>query len=215
MNEKYAKSKFIVIHIVVLAITAACLVMNGPMRGGLPLDNTLQERMSFIAQNGTVWTLSWCLWMVCAIGLFVFCTILADELKRTYIRTIGLAIVAMGIGPDLIAEVIYAFIMPAVIHNSLGDNTFELLEITATHLTGYLGNGLYNIGGLILTLLAIREGIVKNWVAIWGITAWLLGLMLSLSIALGSMKGAEIFTASSMVLSTLWMLVFAYKVVKP
>lgn len=206
------KLKFYIIHFIAALITLACLLMNGPMRGGLPIDNTALERMAFIANNASLWSLSWCVWMFCALGLFVFCTILADELKRDFLRTIGLFFVALGITPDLSAEVLYAFIIPAAINLNLGVDTFKLLEVIATHLTGFLGNGLYNLGGILLTGLAIHQNLLKPWVAIWGIVAWSLGLLLSVSIALGAMQAAEIFTITSMVLSTLWMLIFAYHV---
>lgn len=206
--------KFYSVHVIVAVITVACLLMNGPMRDGLPLDNTLTERMAFIADNRLVWSLSWFAWMLSAIGLFVFCAILADELHKNVLRTIGIALVGMGIAPDLIAEVIYAFVMPEVIVRKFDGQLIELLEITAMHLTGYLGNGLYNLGGLTLTLLAFSQGVIKGWVAAWGVLAWILGLLLSLTVAIGSVKAAEIVTAAAMFLSTLWMLIFAHKVLK-
>lgn len=214
MNRSQDVLKFYFIHVIVAVITLACFLMNGPMRGGLPLDTTLAERIVFIADNQFLWSVSWCVWMASALGLFVFCTILADELKPSFLRVLGLAIVAMGIAPDLIAEVIYAFVMPKLITQGLDQSLIQMLEVLATHLTGYLGNGLYNIGGMILTLVAIRQRVVVSWVAAWGVLSWTLGILLSIAVALGSMKGAEFFTATSMVLSTLWMLVFAYKVLR-
>lgn len=214
MEVRLSSIKFYSIHVIVVIITVACFLMNGPMRGGLPLDNTVAERIVFIADNGVIWSLSWFTWMLSAIGLFVFCAILADELSKNFLRTIGIALVGMGIAPDLIAEVIYAFVIPEIIEKQLDSNVVEVLEIIAMHLTGYLGNGLYNLGGLLLTVLAINQGVLKLWIALWGVAAWMLGLMLSLSVAIGSIKATEIFTATAMVLSTTWMLIFAYKVLK-
>lgn len=214
MDVKLGSVKFYSIHVIVVIITVACFIMNGPMRGGLPLDNTIDERIAFIAANSTLWSISWFIWMLSAIGLFVFCAILADELRRNFLRTIGLALVGMGIAPDLIAEVIYAFVIPEVIQLNIGSGAVEVLEITSMHLTGNLGNGLYNLGGMLLTLLAINQGLLKVWIAVWGLLAWFLGLLLSLSVAIGSVKAAETFTATAMVLSTVWMLIFAHKVLK-
>lgn len=215
MNLRFYRIKFCSIYVIVAIITLACLLMNGPMRGGLPIDNTLAERMAFIAGNRQVWVLCWLAWMFSAIGLFVFCVILADELSKNFLRTVGIALVGMGIAPDLIAEVVYAFVMPEIAGRQIHGNAFEVLELIAMHLTGFLGNGLYNLGGLLLTVLAIQQGVFRSWVAAWGVTAWVLGLMLSASVAVGSVQAAELFTAVSMVLSTLWMLVFAHKVLKP
>lgn len=202
--------KFFSLHMIVATITLACILMNGPMRAGLPVDTTLLERAEFIAGNQGLWAASWMVWMASALGLFIFCSIVASELKRSLGARISLTIVAMGIGPDLIAEVIYAFIIPKIIAEGLNLDMMQSLEWIASHLTGFLGNGLYNLGGLGLTLIAWRQGILPLWVFVWGITSWLLGLSLSASIAIGDMKAAELFTASSMVLSTCWMLIFAY-----
>lgn len=215
MDLRLHPIKFYSIYVIVGLITVACLLMNGPMRGGLPLDTTVAERMVFVIEHRQIWTLSWLVWMFSALGLFVFCNILADELSKSFLRTVGIALVGLGIAPDLIAEVIYAFVLPEVVERRLGTQLYEVLEIIAMHLTGFLGNGLYNLGGLLLTVLAIWQGVFRSWVATWGVTAWLLGLMLSVSVAVGAVKAAELFTAISMVLSTAWMLVFAHKVLKP
>lgn len=209
------KTQFIIIHVIVAIITLACIAMNDAMRGGLPIDTTLAERGAFILANQTIWTALWCIWMCAALGLLTFCAILAQRLNASVWRNIGLIIVAIGIAPDLIAEVIYAFIIPQALTLQNGLEVFSLLEISAQFLTGFLGNGLYNIGGLILTVLAIKQKLLKPWIAVWGVSAWILGLLLSVSVAVGSMEMAEVFTASSMVLSTLWMLVFAYFVLTP
>ena len=126
------KKKSLVIAFIVALITLACLLMNGPMRGGLPLDNTVVERMTFIAQNSLVWTISWTIWMCCALGLLVFCTILADELKDGAARRIGIFLVALGVAPDLTAEVIYAFVLPKIVEMDMGEETFALFEFIVT-----------------------------------------------------------------------------------
>lgn len=211
---KQINVKFYVIHVIVAIIAVACVLMNGPMRDGLPVSSTLTERIDFIVENHLLWSLSWCVWMVSALGLFVFCAILASELQHALVKTIGLTIVAMGVVPDLIAEALYAFVIPQMIISQVNREFILLLESMAMHLTGYLGNGLYNLGGLVLTLLAIKERLFTSWIAVWGVLSWVLGLMLSVSIAINNLSAAEFFTASSMVLSTLWMLIFAHKVLK-
>lgn len=209
------KAKFIAVHFIAILITLACLMMNGPMRQGLPLDTTVTERMAFISSHSTIWVWSWVTWMFSALGLLIFCVILADELPSDHRKTIGLSFVALGVAPDLTAEVIYAFVLPKIISLNMGESVFLLFEDIAAHLTGYLGNGLYNLGGLLLTYLAIRQKLFKSWVAAWGVFAWLLGICLSISIAADNLKTAELFTASSMVLSTIWMVIFAHQVLRP
>jgi len=207
--------QFYLVHGIVFIITLACFVMNGVMREGLPLDNTADQRMLFILENTTLWSLSWFAWMLSALGLFLFCNILSAQFEKTLLNRVGLLLVVMGVGPDLIAEVIYAFIIPKVLHGGGSVHVFEVLETIATYLTGYLGNGLYNLGGMLLTLQGIRQGMLKSWFALWAMVAWTIGLLLSLCVALDALAMAEWATAISMVLSTTWMLAFAYKVLKP
>lgn len=213
MGIRPSSLKFWVIHIVVAVITLASVLMQWMMRDGLPTGNVLEDRIKFIAENNVVWPLSWSVWMASAIGLFIFCVILSDSLSRSFWRTIGLSLVAIGIAPDLTAEVIFAFVIP----ESLKDGSQEIvymLETMAIFMTGFLANGLYNLGGLLLTVLAFRERLLERWVFAWGALAWILGLMLSLAIALRNFGAAEILTAASMVLSAGWMLIFAYRVVR-
>ena len=214
VNNKSSTLKFYSIHLIVALIAFACLLMNGLMRGGLPVDTTVAERMSFIASHQVSWSLSWCVWMLSALGLLVFCLIFACEIRSKTLSRLGILLVALGIVPDLTAEVIYGFILPKLLLAGLQADQFLILETIAYHLTGLLGNGLYNLGGLVLMFAAVREQLFEPWVAVWGVTAWLLGLALSISVALGNFSAMEFFTATSMVLSSLWMLVFAHRVLR-
>ena len=206
--------KITAIYLVVVVITIACFLMNGPMRPGLPIDTTLVERIAYIDSHRVIWSLSWFIWMLSALGLLLFCGIFAAELSRNLAQTFGFTLIAIGIAPDLIAETLYAFIIPHLISIQQSIETISLFETIAMYLTGFLGNGLYNLGGLVLTLNAIYQQRLPRWIGVWGITSWLLGLLLSVSIALQWMQLAQFFTATSMVLSTMWMLIVAHKVVR-
>jgi len=201
---------FLFTHIIVLVITVACFMMAFPMRDGLPVEHELVVRLEYIQDHLFIWQLGWISWMLSALGLLLFATFLASHLPASQLRTYGLILVALGIGPDLTAEVIYAFIIPKLYAVNTSLDVLNMLEVLSVHLTGFLGNGLYNLGGLLLNVLLIRSAIVATWISWSGIVAWILGIGLSLSIAAGSFAGAEIFTALSMVLSTAWMLLIAH-----
>ena len=201
---------FYITHLIVLIIFTACLMMTGPMRGGLPIDNDIAMRMAYINANLGLWQIGWLLWMASALGLLLFFTFLARRLAPSALRNYGLILVALGIAPDLLAEVIYAFIIPKMHSHGVSLEILSLLEILSAHLTGFLGNGLYNLGGLLLNTALIRSGLVARWVSYSGLLAWPLGLGLSAAIAIDHFKLAELFTASSMVLSTAWILLIAY-----
>lgn len=211
MNRYFKSSEFIVIHLIVAIITVACLMMSGPMREGLPVGGDLALRLGYISEHLFLWRLGWVSWMFSALGLFLFCVFLAEALRPSVFRTFGLGLVAIGIGPDLMAELIYAFVIPEFYSKGLDLSVLALLEQLAIYLTGFLGNGLYNLGGLTLNFLLIREGLVPRWVGLSGLVAWLLGIGLSISVLLNDIEAAELLTALSMVLSTAWMLLIAYQ----
>ena len=203
-------SHFYITHLIVLIIFIACLMMTGPMRGGLPIDNDIAMRMAYINANLGLWQIGWLFWMTSALGLLLFFTFLTYRLAPSALRNYGLILVALGIAPDLLAEVIYAFIIPKMNSHGVSLEMLSLLEVLSANLTGFLGNGLYNLGGLLLNIALIRSALVARWVSYSGLLAWPLGLGLSVTIGIDHFKLAELFTASSMVLSTAWMLLIAY-----
>ena len=89
---------------------------------------------------------------------------------------IALLVVALGIAPDLIAETLYAFVFPAMISASSSVELLHFIDQLAMHLTGFLGNGLYNIGGLILTLLLLLH---KPGLKLWIFPGILAGFLLA------------------------------------
>lgn len=196
---------------IALVIFVACLMMDGPMRPGLPVAGDLFDRMSYITANITLWRLGWLCWMAAAIGLLLFALMLSTELNPGSARHYGLLLVALGITPDLIAETLYAFVMPAIPAENVTLVLLHFIDLLAMHLTGFLGNGLYNLGGLVLTIALLIQQPQLRWWLYPGVLAWLLGLGLSVAIALQQLQLAEWFTASSMVLSTVWFVVIGYK----
>ena len=195
--------------LIALLIFVACLMMNGPMRPGLPVGDDLATRLSYINNNLTLWQLGWLSWMLSALSLLAFAVMLSTELQPGVARQYGVLLVALGMAPDLMAETLYAFVMPHIAVEQLA--LLQFIDVLAMHLTGFLGNGLYNVGGMLLTLALLKQQpALKLWL-FPGLVAWLLGLGLSLAIALQQLKLAEYFTAASMVLSTGWFVLIAWK----
>ncbi|MCV6615967.1 MAG: hypothetical protein OIF35_13420, partial [Cellvibrionaceae bacterium] len=174
---------------------------------GLPTGGELSERLLYIHNNIGLWHLGWSLWMASALGLLLFATMLSHYLPAGPMRRYALLILALGIAPDLTAEVIYAFIIPKL--NPAELSLIGSLEILAVHLTGFLGNGLYNVGGLLLNILLLKSLRERRWIAWAGLPAWSLGLGLSAAIASDNIIAAELLTGAAMVLSTTWMLLIA------
>ncbi|VUD65041.1 hypothetical protein TDB9533_03464 [Thalassocella blandensis] len=199
-----------------LVITLACFNMHLFARGGLMVDTPdFVERLTYMQQHLVAWRLLWLNWMFAALGLLMFACMLAQFISQGYLRTFGLLVMALGIAPDISGECIYAFILPLAQADSVSQLAMlQTLEVIAMNLTGTVGNGFYNVGGLILNLLLFQNLKIPRWIIMLGIPAWPLGLALSVSTALGMYHAAEWFTALAMVWSTLWILLLSVTLFK-
>lgn len=191
--------------VIVAVIFTACLVMALFLHHGLPVGTLPEERMAFIAAHPRAWSLGWVPWMASALGLLLFCTWLADYAPSSGARSVGITLVAIGVAPDIAAELIYAVVLPAVVAqgNVAIFHTFELL---ATALTGVLANGAYCLGGLVLNTALLRNPQLPRPLVIAGLPAWVVGLGLSVAVYNGAMQAAAVLTGVSMALSLAWML---------
>ena len=201
---------------VFLVITLACFNMHLFARGALISDTPdFMARLQYMQENIIAWRLLWLNWMVSALGLLLFACMLAHFIHAGFLRMFGLLLMALGIAPDISGECIYAFILPAV-QNPTSDqvSSLQLLETIAMNLTGTVGNGFYNVGGLLLNLLLLQNHKVPKWIVWAGLPAWPLGIALSLATALAFYPAAELFTAAAMVWSTLWILLMSLTIFK-
>ncbi len=195
---------------IVIILTLACFQMAFVITEGLAVSgNTIAERNAFIQNNLTLWQLGWFNWMLGALGLLTFCIMLLPYIPNSEWRTLGILLVALGIVPDISAEVIFAFVIPQshTIDPTLA--SMQTLEMIAMQLTGTLGNGLYNIGGLLLNVLLLGNKSLPRHIIHAGIPGWFFGFGLSITCAFYAFDSAKFFTAAGMVWSTAWMLAIA------
>lgn len=192
--------------LIVTTLTLACFQMAFVITDGLVApNNTVVERNEFIQNNLGLWQLGWFNWMLAALGLLTFCTMLLPFIPKSEWRVLGILLVALGIVPDIGAEVIFAFVIPYshTIDPTLA--TMQILELIAVQLTGTLGNGLYNIGGLLLNVLLLNNQRLPRKLILIGIPGWFFGFGLSITCAMHALDAAKFFTAAGMVWSTAWM----------
>lgn len=199
-------------------ILMACLAMLLFLQRGLPVEPDIHARMSYMHSHRMVWLGSWLLWMASAFCLLLFCFYLLPYLPRIAATYFAVAVVAIGIVPDLTAEFIYAVVLPwqAGIALNADEMTsrivteqFRALEYLAVLLTGGFGNGAYNAGGLTLNVLGFRNPAFPRWLLWFGVPSWTLGLGLSAATIIHAPFWMRILTATSMALSIAWMLLVA------
>jgi hypothetical protein len=181
-----------------LAAAAALALVLQP---GLPLPgNDLPARQAYLAEHTAIWWAGWLLWHAAALALLAFYVGLAGYWgQRAPIRC-GLALLCAGAGlaVDLGAQTLYIGVLPG-----LGPEAFAAVEDAAGVLTGYLGNGLYTVAGLLLTWAGLGE--LPRYVVALGLVVWAAGLGLSAASLGHSASGQFWSTAVLMPTLVLWL----------
>jgi hypothetical protein len=145
---------------------------------------------AWIAAHRPQWILGWLLWQAAAIALVAFYVALSLRWReRAPIRArLAVLVAAAGLAADLAAETML-MVEPA---------TFRI----ASALTGYLGNGLYTVAGILL-LSAGARGLPRILVLLGGAT-FFAGIALSAASLAEWPPGEMASTAALMPLFVIW-----------
>jgi hypothetical protein len=179
---------------------AAGAVMLLALRHGIPAGgNHLPARIAYVRDHTLVWRAGWLAWNLAAISLLGFFVVLSARWRQGAPILCGLALLcaAAGLAADLGAETILAVVSPR-----LHGETYAVVESIAVALTGYLGNGLYAVGGILLTWAGHRElprGLLWLGAAVWAAALWL-----SVATLVSSVAGQFVSAAILMPLFVLW-----------
>ena len=197
MTPRHAASAAYVAAAINLAAGIAMLLA---LRHGVPAgEDELTARIAYIADHTLVWRAGWLIWNVAAISLLGFFVALAARWRERAPILCGLALLcaAAGLAADLAAETILAVVSPG-----LRGETFAVVESIAISLTGFLGNGLYAVAGILLTVAGRRElprALLGLAAAVWVMAVWL-----SASTLVSSATGQFASAALLMPLFVLW-----------
>lgn len=179
---------------------AAALLMLLALKPGLPVSGSLPaDRIAFIEGNTALWWAGWLVWHAAALSLVLFLLVLAGRFRgRAPVLSAAAVVVSVvGLAADLSAEAIYMGVVP-----ELRGDEFRLAEIVGGILTGYLGNGLYTVAGILLTWSGARD--LPRSVLILAVPVWGAGLCLSAASLMHSASGQLWSTAILMPLFVLW-----------
>lgn len=188
-----------------VANLAAAIVMLGVLRPGVPAGEAeLEARIAHVASNATGWRLGWLVWNLAAIALIALYVALALRWRdrAPVLCRVAVLLAAAGLAADLGAETLLMVVSPGA-----EPSTFALVEDIALPLTGYLGNGLYTLAGILLTI-AGRSVLPRALVATAAL-AWAAGLALSAATLVGSETGQFAATAVLMPVFVAWTLMLA------
>ena len=178
----------------------AGLVMLFALRHGVPAgESDLPARIAYVTGHTVTWRLGWLVWNLAAISLLGFFVALAARWgdQAPILCELALLCAAGGLAADLGAETILVAISP-----SLTGDTYATVESIAVALTGYLGNGLYAVAGILLTCAGRRDlppGLLWLAAAVWTAALWL-----SVATLASSAAGQFASAAVLMPLFVLW-----------
>jgi len=156
------------------------------LRQGLETNPDLPDRLSFLVNHRTLWTLGWLTWTAAAIAILYFYIALAAAHASTPALRLAVLLTAAAIAPDLSAQAIEIGVLPDIAQGAELDR-FLLLHRTAVLMSGYVANGLYSLSALILAWCTRQ--VYPVWVWLAGIAVGCFGFMLSAAVLMNSTAG--------------------------
>jgi len=187
----------------------ASIVMLFILDHGLNPNHPIEYRFDYLTTHPITWKLSWLSWIFAAIALIFFLVQWGHWIKSKsngrYDAWIafGVIIGCLGLVPDTIAEVVYMHLLPQLA--TLPEkSSFLQWESLAQFLTGFLGNGLYCVGGFTLQCVSLKTKTLPTFCRYFGFVIWLFGFMLSASVFIDWFQGIYAFTALTMASFVIW-----------
>ncbi|MEX2310621.1 MAG: hypothetical protein WD738_23845 [Pirellulales bacterium] len=150
------------------------------LRPGMLTEPDASARGAYIAENAAAWTIGWSAWMLAAISLVGFYAWWGGQLAARPIATVAVLVAAFGTVFDFSGEGL-SILLLVERATSYDAAAFTSAERAFTLLSAGAANGLYTLGGLLLTLAtpnlptAVRAGMWITWIA--GIAMTVAGVM--------------------------------------
>lgn len=176
-----------------LVHAVALLAVLAVLQRGIP-PGDLALRAAWVASHSFAWRIGWALWLPASLVLLLFFAAWADALGvrmgagRAW-AALALGLTLAGAVVDWVDEMIWIGLAPDLAARFTSDafaaSLYALWDRAYLVLSIGLANGLYTIGGIILTALAFRTRGFPRWLAAWGAAVWALSIGLSLAGVVG------------------------------
>ena len=172
----------------------AMLAMASWLRFGTELISQPADRVAYMTTHAVLWRTGWCLWIAAAISLVAFYAWWAGHLRDSPWAIGGVAIATAGLVCDLAGESLLIGWLP---------RDLAKLGPVATQLTGTAANGLYTLGGAILTALTPS---LKGSLRALTWSVWVAGAAVTASTLVGTPVAIAVSTTVLFVLFSPWVL---------
>jgi uncharacterized protein YqjF (DUF2071 family) len=197
----------VVIH--VFALSAVLLVL----RNGIP-PGEVAVRAAYIAANTTAWRIGWTLWLPASLALVLFFAAWTDVLTYRGWGILAVALTLAGATIDWADESFWVGLAPDLAARFASDTfaagAFALWDHAYIVISLGLANGLYTLGGIILTALAFKTPGFPKWLAWFSTLVWALSLDLTIAALIGD--GVLIQVVSALVFAAFlpWVVLMGY-----
>ena len=181
-----------------IAVAMLILVLR---HGGLT-EPDVAVRGQYIAAHSVAWTLGWATWMIAATSLVGFYAWWGSRLAAQNVAIVAVVISAIGMVCDFSGEALLALFLVERAA-TVADNVaaFASIERTFVLLSAGLSNGLYTLGGILLTM-ATPDLLAWIRAAMWG--TWLAGIVMVFAANANWLGGMVVSTAVLFPLLILW-----------
>ena len=172
---------------------------------GTDAEPDVAARGAWIAAHATLWRANWLVWMLAAASLLAFCLVwsarLAELGASRRALAAGCAVVAAGVLFDLTSETMLIVWAP---RPGLSADEFASLARWYRWLGPGAANGLYCVGGIVLTAEAWRIGWLRGPLGIMGWVMWGVGVLLTVAAIIDSRPLLVASAAGVIALYTVW-----------
>lgn len=204
----------IVVAIAVAFHIAACvgLLVIAP---GTEMTPDISQRQQWVLGAPGTWTAVWMVWSLASMSLLALCIVWAERLKElassSVVAVLACAIVAVGVGCDLFGECV---MIVWGTRANISVNEFAEAMRWYQLLSPAAANGLYCIGGLMLSSLSWKNGWLRGTPGVVGFVMWIMGLGLTAATLVEHRIGMIVAGGAVMLLFIPWATVLGWRLRK-
>jgi hypothetical protein len=169
---------------------------------GTELNTDLGQRHQWIVESTGLWVATWTLWSLSSLSLLAICSAWSIELHRATKRCAviaGCVIIAIGVCFDLSGETV---MIVQLTRHDLTLAGFSHAARTYQLLSPALANGVYCLGGFVLSCVAWGSGQLRGVIGVVGFAMWFAALILTLATLVNH---AAVMTASGAAIMLLYL----------
>lgn len=178
------------------------------------LVGTEVSRREFIAAHAVAWQIGWVIWMPASLALVLLFLAWADSLEFKVWGYLAVALCFAGAIVDWLDETILIGIVPTLAARAASEafaaSLFGWWERYYLVASVGLANGLYSLGGLILSALAFKMLGFPRWLAWLSALVWVFSLAMSFFGIWDDRGGIFIVSAVAFTLFMPWILALGY-----